>query len=197
MKRAFDIVVSALLLLATAPILLVAAIAVRRSSPGPVIFRQVRIGQHGRPFNIFKFRTMRPATEPGREITVGQDNRITPIGAVLRKWKIDELPQLVNVLRGDMSLVGPRPDVPSYVARYPDELRRRVLSVRPGITDPASIKYRNENDLLAGQPDPERYYLDVIMPDKLALGAAYATRPTLTGDIRIILATLRTVVTDR
>lgn len=197
MKRAFDIVVSALLLMATAPILLVAAIAVRRSSPGPVIFRQVRVGQHGCPFKILKFRTMRPVTEPGREITVGQDNRITPIGAVLRKWKIDELPQLVNVLRGDMSLVGPRPDVPSYVARYPDELRRRVLSVRPGITDPASIKYRNENELLAGQPDPERFYLDVIMPDKLALGAAYAMRPTLAGDIRIILATLCTVVTDR
>ena len=197
MKRAFDIIVSALLLLATAPLLLGAAIAIARSSPGPVIFRQVRVGRHGRPFNILKFRTMRPATQPGREITVGQDDRITPIGAVLRKWKLDELPQLINVLRGDMSLVGPRPDVPSYVSLYPDDLRRRVLSVRPGITDPASIKYRNENELLAGQKDPERYYRDIIMPDKLALGAAYAARPTLAGDIGIILATLRSVVTDR
>lgn len=197
MKRVFDIVGSALLLAATAPILLAAAIAVRRSSPGPVIFRQVRVGRYGRPFSILKFRTMRPAAQPGLEITVGQDNRITPIGAVLRKWKIDELPQLVNVLRGEMSLVGPRPDVPSYVARYPEDLRQRILSVRPGITDPASIKYRNENDLLADQTDPERYYLDVIMPDKLALGAAYAARPTLVGDIRIILATLRSVVADR
>lgn len=196
MKRIFDIIVSALLLMATWPILIGAAIAVRRSSPGPVIFRQVRVGRHGRLFKILKFRTMCPATRPSREITVGQDDRITPIGAVLRKWKIDELPQLINVLRGDMSLVGPRPDVPSYVARYPEELRSRVLSVRPGITDPASIKYRNENELLAYQPDPERYYLDVIMPDKLELGAAYAKDPTLAGDIRIILATIRAVLTD-
>jgi len=196
MKRIFDIIVSALLLMATWPILIGAAIAVRRSSPGPVIFRQVRVGRHGRLFKILKFRTMCPATRPSREITVGQDERITPIGALLRKWKIDELPQLINVLRGDMSLVGPRPDVPSYVARYPEELRSRVLSVRPGITDPASIKYRNENELLAYQPDPERYYLDVIMPDKLELGAAYAKDPTLAGDIRIILATIRAVLTD-
>lgn len=196
-KRLFDLVVGTTLLVVTAPVMLVAAIAVRLSSPGPAVFRQRRVGRHGREFDILKFRTMRLAREPGREITVSQDSRITPVGATLRKWKIDELPQLLNVVRGEMSLVGPRPDVPSYVARYPENLRRAVQSVRPGITDRASIKYRNENDLLAGQADPERYYLDVILPDKLALGAAYAARPTVTEDIRIIMATLRSVVGDR
>ncbi len=197
MKRLMDLLVSILLLIATAPLMLVAAIAVRRSSPGPVIFRQQRIGRGGRPFNILKFRTMGPAGATDREITVGNDRRITPVGAVLRKWKIDELPQLLNVLRGDMSLVGPRPDLPSYVARYPDDLRARVLSVRPGITDPASIKYRNENELLARQSDPDRYYLDVIMPDKLRMGAAYAERSGIAEDLRIIVATIRSVVMDR
>jgi lipopolysaccharide/colanic/teichoic acid biosynthesis glycosyltransferase len=195
MKRAFDIMVSGTLLVIAAPVMIVAAVAVRRSSPGPAIFRQQRVGRDGRSFDILKFRTMRTAA--GREITVGADDRITPVGATLRKWKLDELPQLVNVIRGDMSLVGPRPDVPSYVARYPEDLRRQVLSVRPGITDPASIKYRNENELLARQADPERYYLDVIMPDKLAMGAAYAARATLLNDVRIIAATLRSVLTDR
>ena len=196
MKRTFDLLVSGIVLILTVPVLLLAALAVRRSSPGPVIFRQERVGRGGRPFNILKFRTMLSA-QGSREITVGNDDRITPVGAMLRKWKIDELPQLVNVLRGDMSLVGPRPDLPSYVARYPEALRRQVLSVRPGITDPASVKYRNENDLLALQADPDRYYLDVIMPDKLAMGATYAARPTLINDIRIIVTTIRTIVTDR
>lgn len=197
MKRLVDVLVSAFLLIATAPLMLVAAIAVRRSSPGPVIFRQQRVGRGGKPFNILKFRTMGPATATDREITVGNDRRITPIGATLRKWKIDELPQLINVLRGDMSLVGPRPDVPSYVARYPEDLRAKVLSVRPGITDLASIKYRNENELLAAQSDPDRYYLEVIMLDKLRMGAAYAERPGIAQDLRIILATVRSVLMDR
>lgn len=197
MKRAIDVLVSAFLLIATAPLTLVAAMAVRRSSPGPVIFRQRRVGRGGKPFNILKFRTMGLATATDREITVGDDPRITPIGAILRKWKIDELPQLVNVLRGDMSLVGPRPDVPSYVARYPEDLRAKVLSVRPGITDLASIKYRNENELLAAQSDPDRYYLEVIMPDKLRISAAYAEQPGIAQDLRIILATVRSVVIDR
>ncbi len=197
MKRLVDVLVSAILLIATAPLMLVAAITVGRSSPGPVIFRQQRVGRGGKPFNILKFRTMGPATAADREITVGNDKRITPIGAVLRKWKIDELPQLINVLRGDMSLVGPRPDVPSYVARYPEDLRAKVLSVRPGITDLASIKYRNENELLAVQSDPDRYYLEVIMLDKLRMGAAYAERPGVGQDLRIILATVRSILMDR
>ena len=193
MKRIFDLLVSGILLITTAPILLVVAIAVRLSSAGPVIFCQQRVGRHGRLFNILKFRTMRVASA-GREITVANDARITPLGGLLRKWKLDELPQLVNVMRGDMSLVGPRPDVPSYVERYPDELRRQVLTVRPGITDLASIKYRNENELLAQQADPDRYYVEVIMPDKLAMGAAYAANVTLINDMRIIVATIRSVI---
>lgn len=197
MKRLVDVLVSVILLVATAPLMVVAAIAVRRSSPGPVIFRQQRVGRGGKPFNILKFRTMGPASASDREITVGNDRRITPIGAVLRKWKIDELPQLINVLRGDMSLVGPRPDVPSYVMRYPEDLRAKVLSVRPGITDLASIKYRNENELLAAQSDPDRYYLEVIMLDKLRMGAAYAERPGIGQDLRIIVATVRSVLMDR
>ncbi|MEN2749579.1 sugar transferase [Sphingomonas sp. T9W2] len=197
MKRLVDVLVSAILLIVTAPLMLVAAIAVRRSSPGPVIFRQQRVGRGGKSFNILKFRTMDPATATDREITVGNDRRITPIGAVLRKWKIDELPQLINVLRGDMSLVGPRPDVPSYVARYPKDLRAKVLSVRPGITDLASIKYRNENELLAAQSDPDRYYLEIIMLDKLRMGASYAERPSFGRDLRIIVATVRSVLMDR
>ena len=197
MKRLVDVLVSAILLVVTVPLMLVAAIAVRRSSPGPVIFRQQRVGRGGKSFNILKFRTMGPATATDREITVGNDRRITPIGAVLRKWKIDELPQLINVLRGDMSLVGPRPDVPSYVARYPEDLRAKVLSVRPGITDLASIKYRNENELLAVQSDPDRYYLEIIMLDKLRMGASYAERPSVGQDLRIIVATVRSVLMDR
>lgn len=196
MKRAFDFVVSGILLVATSPLLLIAAFAVHRSSPGPIIFRQQRVGQGGRLFHILKFRTMRPACH-GREITVGNDDRITPAGAILRKWKIDELPQLLNVLRGEMSLVGPRPEVPSFVAHYPEDIREQILRVRPGITDLASIKYRNENELLARQSDPDRYYLDVIVPDKLAMGAAYAARPTLATDVRIIMATIRSVISDR
>ena len=195
MKRFFDILVSAIGLVITAPIMLGAALAIRASSPGPILFRQSRVGRSGRLFDILKFRSMRPAPSgTGPEITVGNDQRITPVGAFLRKWKIDELPQLINVLKGDMSLVGPRPETPKYVALYPDDLRRQILSVRPGITDMASIKYRYESEVLAEQSDPERYYNEVILPDKLAMGVDYARRPTVWNDIGIIFKTALAVL---
>jgi len=192
-KRAFDLIVGLTVLLLALPIFLGTAIAVWLSSPGEIIFRQRRVGRGGRLFDILKFRTMHSGL-PGGVVTVSNDSRITSVGAVLRKWKLDELPQLLNVIRGEMSLVGPRPDIPAFVARYPQALKERILTVRPGITDLASVKYRNEADLLAQQDDPERYYLDVILPDKLSIAAAYADRPTLAADLRIIAMTLRAVV---
>lgn len=194
LKRAIDLTVSAIVLLLTLPILLAAGLAVRFSSPGPILFRQHRIGRNGTVFEILKFRTMRVAQDTTNAITVGRDPRITPVGHFLRQSKIDELPQLVNVLRGDMSLVGPRPEVPHYVALYPDDLRRRILSVRPGITDRASIKYRNEAELLACQPDPDGYYRSVIMPDKLQLAAHYADCVSVAEDVRVILDTVKAVL---
>ena len=179
LKRLIDVTASAIVLLVTLPFLVAAALAVRFSSPGPILFRQPRVGRNGRVFEILKFRTMRVAQDTTNAITVGRDPRITPVGHFLRQSKIDELPQLVNVLRGDMSLVGPRPEVPHYVALYPDDLRRRILSVRPGITDRASIKYRNEAELLVRQPDPDAYYRSVIMHDKLQIAAHYAVEQQL------------------
>ena len=190
-KRLFDITVSFLGLLATSPLLLAAALAVKLSSPGPVFFRQERVGKGGKPFHILKFRTMR-SSGGGPLITVGRDPRITRVGHLLRQSKIDELPQLINVLKGNMSFVGPRPEVPRYVALYTDE-QRRVLAVRPGITDPASIKYRHEAELLAAAEDPERVYVEKIMPDKLRLNLEYLERAGLLSDLRIILSTLITI----
>jgi lipopolysaccharide/colanic/teichoic acid biosynthesis glycosyltransferase len=187
-KRAFDLLISAALLAAFAlPMLLIAA-WVKLDSPGPALFRQVRVGRHGALFTIHKFRTMVHAAG-GLGLTVGQDARITRAGQVLRRLKLDELPQLLDVLRGAMSLVGPRPDLPSYVADYPAELRRRVLRVRPGITDPASLAFRNEAELLAQAPDPERAYRERILPAKLKLSADYADRATLWTDLRLIART--------
>jgi lipopolysaccharide/colanic/teichoic acid biosynthesis glycosyltransferase len=188
-KRAFDLLLSALGLLLLTPVLLLIALWVKLDSPGPVFFRQERVGRFGRPFFIHKFRTMR-VDNAGLQITVGVDPRITRAGRVLRAAKLDELPQLWDVLRGAMSLVGPRPEVPRYVALYPPQLREIVLSVRPGITDPASLSFRNESELLAAAADPEREYVEVVMPTKLRLAAAYVRRATLRSDLRVILATL-------
>ncbi len=193
LKRAIDLTVSGIALLVALPFLLTAALAVRFSSPGPILFRQRRVGRNGGVFEILKFRTMRVAQDTTNAITIGRDPRITPVGHFLRQSKIDELPQLVNVLRGDMSLVGPRPEVPHYVELYPDDLRHKILSVRPGITDRASIKYRNEAELLARQPDPDGYYRSVIMPDKLRIAAQYADHVSVTEDIRVIFDTLKAV----
>ncbi len=190
-KRLFDLTLSAIGLVLLAPVFLAIAVWIRLDSPGPVLFRQERVGRHGRPFFIRKFRTMQAdAPARGPQITVGADPRITRSGRWLRHSKLDELPQLWNVLLGDMSLVGPRPEVPKYVAMYPDDVRRAVLSVRPGITDLASLEYRDESAQLAQAADPERVYVEQIMPAKLALSIRYVREASLIGDLRLLLATV-------
>ena len=190
-KRFFDVVSASCGVLLLTPLLLLIAFAVRLDSSGPAIFRQTRVGRHGRAFELFKFRSMRSTSESvGPLITSKGDVRITRVGALLRATKLDELPQLWNVMRGDMSLVGPRPEVPRYVALYPANMRDLVLSVRPGITDQAAIEFRNESELLAAAADPEVYYVTQILPRKLELYAQYAQRHSVVGDIRIILRTI-------
>ena len=194
-KRLFDLLLSSLGLLALAPLLLLIAAWIKLDSPGPVMFRQERVGRFGRPFRIHKFRTMRH--EPvgqGLQITVGADRRITRAGAFLRASKLDELPQLLDVWLGDMSLVGPRPEVPRYVAHYPAEVRDKVLSVRPGITDIASIEYRDESAVLARAADPEHAYIHEVLPHKLALAARYVERSSLWLDAWLIWRTLVAIV---
>ena len=190
LKRLFDIAAALCGLALCGLPLLAIALWVRLDSPGPVFFRQVRVGRHGRLFRIHKFRTMRVDAEAqGPQLTIGVDPRITRAGHFIRAHRLDELAQLIDVLKGDMSIVGPRPDVPRYVDMYPADLRARVLAVRPGITDPASLTYRNEADLLAGAADPERLYCDEILPAKLGLSADYAGRATFWSDLRIIWRT--------
>jgi lipopolysaccharide/colanic/teichoic acid biosynthesis glycosyltransferase len=189
-KRALDLAASGLGLLVVSPILLVAAIAVRLDSAGPILFRQTRVGRDFRPFSIYKFRTMTvDAPERGGQITAGADPRITSSGRWLRKSKLDELPQLLNVFLGDMSLVGPRPEVPKYVEMFRDQYAA-VLAVRPGLTDPASVKYRDESELLAASADPEQEYVERILPDKIAISRDYIQRATLAGDVAILFRTL-------
>jgi lipopolysaccharide/colanic/teichoic acid biosynthesis glycosyltransferase len=197
MKRLFDLAAATAGLLVLLPVLAVCALAVRMSSPGPIFFRQQRVGLNGQVFDILKFRTMRPADASAPQITIGRDPRITPAGAFLRKWKLDELPQLWNVVRGDMSLVGPRPEVPKYVALYPAADRALVLSVRPGITDPCSIYLRNESEILAEAEDPERFYVETLLPEKLRISGQYVRSQSLPSDIGIILQTLWSVVSKR
>ncbi len=197
-KRVFDVALSGLGLLLLSPLFLVAALWVRLDSPGEVFFRQERVGRGGVPFRIHKFRTMRrDAPEHGPAITVGADARITRAGAFLRRSKLDELPQLIDVLRGDMSLVGPRPEVPRYVATYPPALRDKILSVRPGITDLASIEYRDESSLLAKAADPEREYREVVLPAKLRIAAEYVEHATLATDLHVIGRTLKALFVAR
>ena len=194
-KRLFDLLLSTLGLLVLAPLLLLIAALIKLDSPGPVMFRQERVGRFGRPFHIHKFRTMRhePAGQ-GLQITVGADRRITRVGGFLRASKLDELPQLLDVWLGDMSLVGPRPEVPRYVAHYPAELREKVLSVRPGITDIASIEYRDESAVLARAADPEHAYVHEVLPHKLALAARYVERSSLWLDVWLIWRTVVAIV---
>ena len=189
-KRLFDLVIATAALLLLSPLLLALALWIRLDSRGPALFRQERVGRHGRPFRIHKFRTMRSNAD-GLPLTVGADARITRAGRWLRTRRLDELPQLIDVLKGDMSLVGPRPEVPRYVAHYPPALREQVLSVRPGITDPASLAHLDEDALLARAADPERAYVEQVLPAKLALAAGYARSATLASDLRILLRTLR------
>ena len=189
-KRLFDIVSSGIGLLCLAPVFVVMAIWIKLDSRGPVFYRQTRVGRYGRDFRIFKFRSMRVGSDKGRQITVGErDPRITRSGYFIRRYKIDELPQLINVFLDDMSIVGPRPEVRKYVDLYSEE-QRKVFQVRPGITDLASIKYRNENELLSQVDDPDTYYIDVIMPDKLAINLEYIRHQSFMGDIKIIFNTL-------
>ncbi len=187
-KRLFDLIVASLALVMLSPLLALLAAMVRLDSPGPVFFRQERVGRHGRPFRIHKFRTMVvDAPSRGLPLTVGEDHRITRVGGWLRDRRLDELPQLIDVLAGDMSLVGPRPEVPHYVAHYPPDLRERALSVRPGITDPASLAFADEASLLAAAADPEREYVERILPRKLQQAADYAERATLWTDLGVLL----------
>jgi lipopolysaccharide/colanic/teichoic acid biosynthesis glycosyltransferase len=197
-KRAFDVIVAGSGLLLLGPLLLVIAAWIKIDSRGPVFFRQERVGRRGVPFRIHKFRTMRTdAPALGPQITIGEDVRITRAGRFLRRAKLDELPQLIDVLAGTMSLVGPRPEVPRYVALYPPVLRDKVLSVRPGITDRASIEFRDENALLAAAADPEREYTDVVLPAKLRYAVDYVDHATLSHDLRLIALTIRTLMFHR
>lgn len=195
-KRIFDLFFSLVGLIVLMPLFLAVAAWIKIDSPGPIFFRQTRIGRFGQEFRIYKFRTMVVDAEiSGKQITVANDQRITRSGKFLRKYKLDELPQLFNVLKGEMSLVGPRPEVPKYVNLYTPE-QRRVLEVPPGITDLASIKFRNESELLANTPDPEEAYIQDIMQQKLDLNQQYIERAGLGFDLVIIFQTLWRIVAD-
>ena len=188
-KRFFDIFFSGIGLLILSPLFLLVAIWVKCDSQGPVFYRQIRVGRFGKDFKLFKFRSMRVGSDKKGLITVGgHDPRITRSGYFIRKYKLDELPQLINVFIGDMSLVGPRPEVRRYVDLYtPEQLH--VLDVRPGITDLASIRYRNENELLGSVDNPDRYYIEVIMQDKLRINLDYVAHHSCLGDLKIIFQT--------
>lgn len=194
MKRFFDIVASATGLIVLSPLFLVLAVWIKSDSKGPVFYRQTRVGKNNRDFRLFKFRSMRPDSDRLGLITVGgRDPRVTRSGYYIRKYKLDEFPQLINVLKGDMSLVGPRPEVRKYVNMYTPE-QMRVLSVRPGITSLASIRYRNENEILAAAEDPDRCYIEQVMPDKLAIDLEYVDRADLWNDIRLIFSTFKEII---
>lgn len=196
MKRIFDIVASGIGLILLSPLFVILAIWIKCDSIGPVFYKQVRVGRNNMDFQLFKFRSMRMGSDKKGLITVGgHDPRITRSGYYIRKYKLDEFPQLINVFKGDMSLVGPRPEVRKYVDMYTEE-QMHVLDVRPGITDLASIRYRNENELLERVNDPDKYYVEVIMPDKLRINLEYVARHSFTFDIRLIFQTFRAIVSE-
>ena len=196
MKRLFDIVASGIGLLMLSPLFIVLAIWIKLDSEGPVFYRQVRVGKDNKDFKIFKFRSMRVGADKGSLVTIGgRDPRVTRSGYFIRKFKFDELPQLINVFIGDMSLVGPRPEVRHYVNYWTPE-QMRVLSVQPGITDPASIKFRNENELMEKAENPEDYYINVIMQDKIKLYLEYVDNHSFFGDIALIFKTFWTIVKE-
>lgn len=194
MKRIFDIVMSGLGLICLSPLFLVLAVWIKCDSVGPVFYRQIRVGRGNKDFRLFKFRSMRPDSDKLGLITVGgHDPRVTRSGYYIRKYKLDEFPQLINVFVGDMSLVGPRPEVRKYVDLYtPEQLR--VLNVRPGITSLASIRYRNENEILAKADDPDKAYVEQIMPDKIAIDLEYVENASLTNDIKLIFKTFGEII---
>lgn len=194
MKRFLDIIFSGLGLICLSPLFVFLALWVKLDSPGPVFYRQVRVGRNNRDFKLYKFRSMRVDSDKKGLITIGgHDPRVTQSGYYIRKYKLDEFPQLINVFLGDMSLVGPRPEVRKYVDMYTDE-QIHVLDVRPGITDMASIYYRNENELLEKANNPEKYYREVIMQDKLRINLEYVRNHSVIGDFRMILKTLFVVI---
>jgi lipopolysaccharide/colanic/teichoic acid biosynthesis glycosyltransferase len=194
MKRLFDIILSSLGLLILSPIFAIVAIWIKLDSSGPIFYRQVRVGRYNQDFRIYKFRSMRVGSDKGSLVTIGgRDPRITTSGYFIRKFKIDELPQLINVLIGDMSLVGPRPEVRHYVNYWTPE-QMHVLDVRPGITDPASIKFRNENELLEKAENPEKYYIEVIMQEKIRLYLEYVNQHNLFYDLKIIFQTFWAII---
>jgi lipopolysaccharide/colanic/teichoic acid biosynthesis glycosyltransferase len=192
-KRIFDVVCASIGLALLVPLFAIIAVLIKLDSRGPIFFVQERVGKNRRIFRIFKFRTMVVRAENMGQITVGKDTRITRLGHVLRHFRIDELPQLLNVVLGDMSLVGPRPEVPRYVACYPPEAYATVLSVLPGITDWASIRFKDENAMLSGASDPERRYVEEILPIKLAYHERYVRERSFVMDLQIILATLSAI----
>ncbi|MFB6259058.1 MAG: sugar transferase [Flavobacteriales bacterium] len=193
MKRCFDIIASFLGLLVLSPLFIVLIVLIPLDGEGPPFFRQVRVGKEGKHFGLLKFRTMVPKAEKEGRLTIGADPRITRIGAFLRKYKLDEFPQLINVLKGDMSLVGPRPEVPEYVAYY-DEEQQKVLTVRPGLTDEASLAYLREGELLRQADDPDRVYLEEILPEKLKLNLRYVRERSMKKDLSLIWRTLRRIL---
>ena len=197
MKRVFDIVASGLGLIVLSPLFLVLAIWIKLDSKGPVFYRQVRVGYKNKDFRIFKFRSMRVGADKGSLVTIGgHDPRVTRSGYFIRKFKFDELPQLINVFLGDMSLVGPRPEVRHYVDYWTPE-QMHVLDVRPGITDPASIKFRNENELMEKTEDPEKYYIEVIMQEKIKLYLEYVEKHNFFYDLGLIFKTFWVIVKER
>lgn len=197
MKRLFDIIASGIGLILLSPLFIVFAIWIKLDSRGPVFYRQVRVGRYNKDFRIFKFRSMRLGSDKGSLVTIGgHDPRITRSGYFIRKYKIDELPQLINVFVGDMSLVGPRPEVRHYVDYWTPE-QMHVLDVRPGITDPASIRFRNENELMEKADDPEKFYIEEVMQKKLRLYLEYVRHHSFIGDIGLIFKTFWVIVYDK
>lgn len=197
MKRLFDVIASGLGLIVLSPLFFILAIWIKLDSKGPVFYRQVRVGYKNKDFRIFKFRSMRVGADKGSLVTIGgHDPRVTKSGYFIRKFKFDELPQLINVFLGDMSLVGPRPEVRHYVDYWTPE-QMHVLDVRPGITDPASIKFRNENELMEQAEDPEKYYIEVIMQEKIKLYLEYVEKHSFLYDIGLIFKTFWVIVSER
>ena len=192
-KRLFDIFFSLSSLILISPLLLIISIVIKITSKGPIIFKQERVGKGGIKFIIYKFRTMHDTKSSEIKITTLKDKRITATGKFLRAFKVDELPQLINVLKGDMSIIGPRPEVPKYVEMYPMILREKILSVRPGLSDPSSLHFRNESKLLQVQSDPEKYYINVLIPKKLKISINYIERSNLYHDFCVILKTIHSI----
>ena len=189
LKRVFDIISSLMVLLIIFPLLILISILIKLDSKGQIFYYQKRIGLNGKEFNLYKFRTMKPGSDKKGLLTVGNDSRITRVGSFLRKSKLDELPQLFNIITGDMSVVGPRPETPNYVELYNEE-QRKVLNIKPGLTDYASLEFINENELLAKHDNPEKVYIETIMPQKLRLNLKYIQDQNFLLDLKIIFRTI-------